>query len=158
MNLFFIFSAEYLFIATIIILGAYFIHQPRASWLRLALFAVPAGLLTWILGLIANHIYVDPRPFVVDHFIPLISHTSDNGFPSDHTLLAAAFAAVGMYWNKWLGIVLWIITGIIAVARVYVGVHHPLDVLASILFALIAVSAWHWILARRTKNKMRHSF
>ncbi len=152
MNQFFIFSAEYLFVLPILIMGVYFLGQPRTTWRTMVLFALPAGLCTYILGLIANHLYIDPRPFVVDHFTPLIAHTPDNGFPSDHTLLAAAFAAVGMYWNKWLGIVLWAITVVIAAARVYVGLHHPLDVVASMMCALIAVSIWHFVITRNTRS------
>ncbi len=108
----------------------------------MALFAVPALILTYLLGKIGSFLYFDARPFVVDHFIPLIMHAADNGFPSDHTLLAAGLAAVGMYWNKKLGIVLWALAALIAVARVYVGVHHPIDVIGSAVIALIAVAGW----------------
>ena len=39
---------------------------------------------------VAAAIYTDPRPFVVDPSIePLFAHPADNGFPSDHTALAA---------------------------------------------------------------------
>lgn len=142
MDTFFEFIAQYGIALPIIILGVYFFLQPRTSWVRLALFAIPAGLLTYALGFLANHMYFDPRPFVVGHFTPLLPHAPDNGFPSDHTLLVSAFAAVGMFWNKWLGIALWAIAILVAAARVYVGLHHPLDVVASVVFALIAVSAW----------------
>lgn len=151
MTLFFIFAAQYLFILPVVVLGIYFFMRPRSEWKRMALFAIPAGLLTYALGFLGNHLYIDPRPFVVGHFTPLLPHAPDNGFPSDHTLLVSAFAAVGMFWNKWLGLALWLIAVIVAIARVYVGLHHPVDVLGSILFALIGVSAWYAILkhARR---------
>ena len=143
MDTFFIYTANYLFVAPILILGAYFLTRTWPAQKRMALFAIPAGLLTYLLGLIGNVLYYDPRPFVVGHFTPLIRHAANNGFPSDHTLLVAALAAVGMYWNKWLGIALWAIAILVAISRVYVGVHHPIDVLASITFALVAVPAWH---------------
>ncbi|MDE2078938.1 MAG: phosphatase PAP2 family protein [Patescibacteria group bacterium] len=146
MDAFFIFSAKYSFVFAVGILGVYFLTRRWPAQKRMALFAIPAGLLTYLLGFIANHLYYDPRPFVVDHFTPLIQHIADNGFPSDDTLLVAALAAVGMYWNKWLGTILWALTILVAVARVYVGVHHPIDVLSSIAFALIAVPAWYAIM------------
>ncbi len=144
MDAFFIFSAQYLFTLPILILGAYFLFSRKwPAQKRMALFAVPAGLLTYLLGFIGNHLYYNPRPFVVGHFMPLIAHAADNGFPSDHTLLVSSLAAVGMYWNKWLGIALWIIAILVAIARVYVGLHHPIDVIASMCIAIVAVSAWY---------------
>lgn len=128
------------------ILAVYFFTRPRSEQKRMALFAVPAGLLAYALGLLVSHFYFDPRPFVVGHFTPLIPHAPDNGFPSDHTLLVATFAVVGMFWNRRLGFALSGIAILVAVARVYVGLHHPIDALGSIAFALIATSAWYFVL------------
>lgn len=114
--------------------------------------------MTYALGLIGNYLYYDPRPFVVGHFTPLIAHVADNGFPSDHTLLAACLAALGTYWNRWLGSLLWIIAIVIAVARVYVGLHHPIDVLGSIGIALVGVSVWHAAVSYVWRDQNRPEF
>lgn len=126
-----------------VILGAYFLTRRWPAQKKMVLFAVPAGLLTYVLGLIAGLLYTDPRPFVIGHFAPLIQHVADNGFPSDHTLLAASLAMVGMYWNKWLGVILWTIAILIGIARVYVGLHHQIDIAMSMIIAVAAVSAWY---------------
>lgn len=137
------FCAQQLVVLPVLILGAYFFFaRPRREWKSLALFAVPAGLLAYLFGIGASYLYFDPRPFVVGHFTPLIPHMPDNGFPSDHTLLAAALAAVGTYWDARLGAVLWFLAALIAAGRIYTGLHHPLDVIASVLIALIAAAAW----------------
>ncbi len=146
MNTFFIYAAKYAVVLPVLMLGIYFLAQRWPAQLRMALFAVPAGILSYALGRLGSVLYYNPRPFVVGHFTPLIAHAANNGFPSDHTLLAAAFASVGMYWNKRLGVALWVLTLFIAVARVYVGVHHPLDVIASMAFALIGVSVWRAVM------------
>lgn len=146
MDTFFILAAKYLFVFPVFILGVYFFTRPWLSQKRMALFAVPAGLLTYVFGVLGNYLYFDPRPFVVGHFTPLVQHAADNGFPSDHTLLVASLAAVGIYWNKWLGVLLWCIVILVAVARVYVGLHHFVDVLVSILIAVVAVSAWYVVM------------
>ncbi|MGH7141795.1 MAG: phosphatase PAP2 family protein [Minisyncoccia bacterium] len=146
MDTFFIFAARYFIILPAVILGIYFLTRKWPAQKQMVLFAIPAGLLACAFGLLGGHFFFDPRPFVVGHFMPLISHAPDNGFPSDHTLLASAFAAVGMFWNKWLGLALWLIAIVIAVARVYVGVHHPLDVVASMVFAIIATFVWYGVL------------
>lgn len=139
MDAFFIFAAEYLYIISVAALAVYFLRQRRDSWLRMALFAIPAGLFALALGTLGNHLYFDPRPFVVGHFTPLVPHTPDNGFPSDHTLLVSAVAMIGTLWNRCLGIVLWVLALIVAVARVYVGLHHVIDVIGSIIISSAAV-------------------
>ncbi|MHB8660806.1 MAG: phosphatase PAP2 family protein [Minisyncoccota bacterium] len=146
MNTFFILSAKYLYILPALILGVYFLMRQWPAQKRMALFALPSALLTYLLGLFGGYLYYDPRPFIVGHFTPLLTHAADNGFPSDHTLLASALAMIGFYWNRWLGVGLWVIAIVIAVARVYVGVHHPVDVLASMIFAIIGVSTIYGIL------------
>ena len=148
MDVFFIFSAQYLFVLPVVILGAYFFMRKWPAQKRMALFAVPAGLLSYLLAFIGGYLFYDPRPFVVGHFTPLIQHAADNGFPSDHALFVASLAAVGMFWNKWLGVALWTIAIIIAIARVYIGLHHPIDVLGSFGVALLAVSVWSLIVNR----------
>ncbi len=142
MDLFFILCAKYLFVVPLVILAGYGLSRPRFEWKEMVLFAIPALILTYLLGKLGGFIYFDPRSFVVGHFTPLISHIADNGFPSDHTLLVAGLAAVGTYWNKRMGILLWALAVLVAVARVYVGVHHPIDVIGSIIIALVAVPVW----------------
>lgn len=107
-------------------------------------------MLIGILGFVANHFYNNPRPFVVGHFAPLIAHDADNGFPSDHVLVAAGIAAIVFVFHRTTGIVLGLIAALIAVSRVYVGVHHAFDVISS--FAIAVMSTWvvHLIDKRRT--------
>ena len=153
MDAFEIFSAKYLFVLSLVILGAYFLLRRWPAQKRMALFAIPAGILTFAIGYLVRLFYYDPRPFVVGHFVPLIQHAADNGFPSDHTLLVAALAMVGTYWNKWLGAALWVIVFLVGSARVYTGVHHAIDILASIIIAIVAVIVWHAIVDRLWKTK-----
>ena len=127
---FFILSAKYLFILPAVIFGIYFLKQPRQAQKHILMFALPSLLLTYLMALVAGHFYNDPRPFVVGHFTPLVPHAPDNGFPSDHALLVSAVAAIGTSLNYKLGIVLWVFVLIVAIARVYVGIHHPIDVVA----------------------------
>lgn len=140
MDAFFIFAAKYLYLASVVTLGVYFFFQPWSAQKRMAFFAIPAGLFALALGMLANHLYLDPRPFVVGHFTPLVPHAPDNGFPSDHTLLVAAVAMIGTFWNRRLAVVLWVLAVIVAVARVYVGLHHAIDVVGSIIISSVAVA------------------
>jgi len=98
-------------------------------------------------------IHTDPRPFVVDPSIrPLFAHSADNGFPSDHTTLAATVAFAVMIYRRWLGAAL-LAAGIgVGAARVIAHVHHGQDIVAGVLIAALAVgiaaATWRWIQPR----------
>ena len=140
LDTFFILTAKYLFLVPVLCSGVYFLLQPRASQKKILMFAVPSLALTYLLALLASHLYYDPRPFVLGNFTPLIPHAPDNGFPSDHALLVSAIAIIGSYLNRKLGAALWVFGLLVAIARVYVGVHHPIDVTASICISILATS------------------
>jgi membrane-associated phospholipid phosphatase len=97
----------------------------------------------YVAAQIGGALYTDPRPFAVGHFRPLIAHIADNGFPSDHALMAAALlAAVALARVRWALMVLPLAV-VVEWARVGAGLHHPIDVVGSDLCvavgALVAV-------------------
>lgn len=102
--------------------------------IRLGIFSLP---LAFIVAKILSIIYYNPRPFVVGNFTPLVNHVADNGFPSDHLLLAGTLASLVTIFNHKVGLIFWTLTIFIAISRVYVGVHHLVDVLASMLISII---------------------
>lgn len=139
-----IFSAKYLVVLPVAVFGIYFLWQLRHDWIRKGIFAFASLALTYVLGRLAGYLFYNPRPFVVGHFTPLVAHAANNGFPSDHTLLLGALAAVGTVWNRPLGAFLWALALIVGAARVYAGIHHPIDILGSILLAIFATTVVHY--------------
>src|SRR5579884_3637252 len=93
-----IFAAKYLvFIDAVLAAATIFllIRRRAPSWLvRYAVIAVLLLVLSYVFAKIGAAVYTDPRPFTQDHVRPLIAHAPDNGFPSDHALLAAALVAL----------------------------------------------------------------
>ena len=63
------------------------------------------------------------------------------GYPSTHAAVAFALAAVAVWWlpRRWRPLV-WAIAGLVAVARMYVGVHYPLDVAGGAALGIAAGS------------------
>ncbi len=157
MDTFFIFGAKYLYILSVLIVLFIFYKLPLEAKKRMVVFGIISCALALIVSISAREIYFNPRPFVVEGFEPLITHEADNGFPSDHTLLAAALASVGVFFHKRAGLYLWLIAGIVAISRVYVGVHHALDVLASAGIALLSALVAYAIIRNtnlwKTPNK-----
>lgn len=140
LNALIIFGAKYLIVAPVLV-AIYFVFKAkpdiRKKLLFLAAVALPSVYAT---AKILSFLYSDPRPFVIGHFTPLIAHAADNGFPSDHTLLAASIAAIVTCYDRKLGIALWLIAIIIGACRIAAGIHHPIDVAVSI--AIAATITW----------------
>jgi len=131
-----IFIAKYLLFVSIAIAILYFLKQTRQKQKEMLIFAVLLLSLSYVIAKIVGHFYFDPRPFVLGHFAPLLPHAADNGFPSDHTLLAAAVAFAIFHFNKKLGMFLLLLAILVGVARVLAGVHHLIDVAVSLAVVL----------------------
>ncbi|MDO8424069.1 MAG: phosphatase PAP2 family protein [bacterium] len=137
LDLIFIFGAKYLIIVPVLLTTYYYFRSSAEIRKRLLIFLVLILPFTYILGLGARSLYYNPRPFVTGGYAPLIPHAADNGFPSDHILLAASLAAAMLFFDRKQASWLWTLTAFIALSRVYAGVHHALDVAASMGLAFL---------------------
>lgn len=82
----------------------------------------------------------EPRPYdVLPHVLVLVHRTTDFSFPSDHAVMAGAVAAGVMLAGRRLGWVAVALALLMAFARVYVGAHFPLDVIAGLLVGAVVV-------------------
>ncbi|EKD32866.1 MAG: hypothetical protein ACD_76C00128G0001 [uncultured bacterium] len=138
MNTVFIFGAQYLYLFIIGLVAFYFLAQPRDRQKGVLFFSLASMSFAYLIAVIARYFYFDPRPFVIDHIVPLVAHAPDNGFPSDHMLLSSVLASVLFYYNRKLGAVAWVLALIVGASRVYVGIHHWADILGSVLIAILA--------------------
>lgn len=153
MDMFFILCAKYFFVFPFIIAAVFFFRQSREVQIKIVLFGLACAVVSYLIALIAGHIYYDPRPFVVGHFKPLIDHDTENGFPSDHVLLVSVVAAVVTVFNKKISLALWGFTILIAIARVYVGVHHIVDVAGSIFIASVVTTLLYYLFSTKMNFK-----
>ncbi len=153
MNLFIIIGAKYL-IFLIILLGAiFFFEQNKQTRKNLAIFGIISLPIIYGIAKLSALFYFDPRPFIVGHFIPLITHSADNGFPSDHVLLSSAIAMVIFYYNRKVGLGLLILAILVGICRVLAGIHHPIDILGSIVISIIVSSIIYYFLPT-LRNKL----
>lgn len=138
------------------------IQECRAT----VLWIVGACLLAYAFNLGIEHWIFEPRPFVSHTVHLLLSHAADDSFPSDHT--AVSFAIVGMLFFTFpallfaagrkrveqegrqrafgllrpllfMGTAL-VLACSIGLARVFVGVHYPGDILGGALSGLCAAT------------------
>lgn len=123
--------------------------KSRPALLRWAITAVLILGLSYVFAKIGAALYTDPRPFTVDHVKPLISHAPDNGFPSDHALLAGAIVALVALVSLWWALPFVVLAVLVDWGRVGSGVHHVSDVVGSSVFValatVVALIVVHWL-------------
>ncbi len=145
------------------------IQERRAAVLWVAV----ACLVAYAINLLIEQFVFEPRPFVSHKVHLLIAHAADSSFPSDHT--AWSFAVIGMLlfafaplWRAkrhstgqtapgtgtgklWVFLLAAFVIGCsVGLARIYVGVHYPDDIVGGAIDGLVAalivtfVRRWLW--------------
>jgi membrane-associated phospholipid phosphatase len=145
------FIAQYLiyFVATAaIIITAVSGRDVRNKIIRLAIFSF---IIAFILGLIAGSLYYNPRPFVVEPVQPLFPYQPNNGFPSEHTLVAMVIAGAIFAYRQKSGILLVILGILIGVSRVIANVHHPVDIIGGVAVAVVSTGI-AWMILKRLER------
>jgi undecaprenyl-diphosphatase len=130
--------AKYLFILVAVIAVIYCLRLPKKQKIELVVFGVIAAVSAYLLAKLGSAVFYDARPFVSDHIASLFPHVANNGFPSDHTLFSAVIAVTVFAVSKKWGLLLGGLTILVGVSRVLAHVHHPIDVIGSVVFAILA--------------------
>ena len=151
-NHIFIFGAKYLYLLAGVIALVGFWKLPKEKKKEIIIFSMIALPAIYIVSKIGAWLYSDPRPFVAGHFVPLIPHDPDNGFPSDHVLLVSAIASLIFPFNKKISAGVWIVAILVGISRVYVGIHHPVDIVGSIVISVVVSAAAYSVFSRFIKK------
>lgn len=129
-----------------------------ASWLVYAAAALVAALWIWgrrdargallatVLGVsvalginqMLGLLWFEPRPFMIGLGHTLAPHALENSFPSDHAtfLWSLGFALLATGAARWWGVMICVVGLLVAWARVYLGLHFPIDMAASFFVAI----------------------
>lgn len=118
------------------LLALYFWRRQARYWLLALVLTVPGGML---LNVLLKHVYRRARPVFEEPLLALPTYS----FPSGHTAAAALFygllaAYIVMTARRWrvralamAGAAAMVV--LVAVSRIYLGVHYPTDTLAAAL-------------------------
>jgi undecaprenyl-diphosphatase len=147
-----IFCAKYLFVAVVAIYFLAIIQASPKHRKALVLTFLIAGVIAVILDKLAGKLYYDPRPFVSHHLKPLISHSADNGFPSEHTVLSVTISTALIYYRRRLGAIAFGLALVVGIGRVAAHIHSPIDIIGGILIGLIAGSGGYFLAERILKR------
>lgn len=133
--------AQYALFAVALAAVVAWLLAPRTGKVAMAVQVVVAAIAVGVLVKTAGAVHTDPRPFVANPSLrPLFAHPADNGFPSDHTALATAVAAVVAVHRRVLGAVLLVVALLIGASRVAANVHHWQDIAAGFVIGLVAAA------------------
>ncbi|WP_321782197.1 phosphatase PAP2 family protein [Burkholderia pyrrocinia] len=116
--------------------------------LRACIVAMVALGANQLIGLVWRH----PRPFMIGLGHTFIAHAPDSSFPSDHATVFASLALTLLLGDaRTLGGLTLLVGLAVAWARVFLGVHFPLDMLGAVAVACATyvLIAPLWVLAGR---------
>jgi undecaprenyl-diphosphatase len=110
----------------------------REAAVRALLAAVVALTMSKLIGLMWFH----PRPFMAGIGQTFLHHAPDSSFPSDHATsmfsVALALMLNQLREVRRFGLVLLVLGAVVAWARVFLGVHWPLDMIAAFVVSALA--------------------
>jgi len=124
---------------------------------NIVLYTTYSATLGVIINRIISFFYYHPRPFAIDLGQTLLDHATDSSFPSDHTTFILSIAILLVYFKRTRKLALFMLTLALfaSLARIYVGVHFPFDILASLS---VAVLVSLFIFIARNKLKFLNNF
>lgn len=134
-----IFCAKYLLVVSVVLILFIWARLSKDKKIAFIIYLAMAGLFAYLIAKIGSALFYDPRPFVSKGISPLIAHSADNGFPSDHAWFTATLAAFLWKYSKNLAYLAGLVAVVVAIARVHANVHSPIDVIAGLIIGVVAV-------------------
>ena len=119
---------SYVFIYIFIVLAIIIPVLIRRDFIYSVLTFLTAGF-TWVAVYVIKHIFTIPRPFITLDLTPLFLETGFS-FPSSHVAVISALTVLVWKVNRKLGIIFAVFSVLVAISRMIIGVHYPLDVFA----------------------------
>jgi undecaprenyl-diphosphatase len=101
-----------------------------------------------------------PRPWVLDSNFTILEQAREAAtgysFPSGHTQSAVGtFGSIAYTTNKrWIRIIAILIAALVAISRMYIGVHTPADVLVSVVVAVALILLLKPLVYAENRNNM----
>ena len=112
---------------------------------RLSAAALVASLVSWYLAKPVKDVVARGRPATLLSSVHAREHASGLGYPSGHAAVAFSLAAVlaPALPRRWRPVP-WALAVVVALARIYVGAHLPLDVVGGAALGVVVGTLTRW--------------
>ncbi|MCP3773855.1 undecaprenyl-diphosphatase [Paenibacillus sp. MZ04-78.2] len=142
--------AEYFFYLAIVV---YWFTRKQENR-RMVAKALCSAVLAMGIGSLIGKLFYRNRPFVSHEVHQLIEHAANASFPSSHAIGAFVIATSIWLYRRKDGYVWLALAALIALSRIWTGVHYPIDVTVGALLGIGSAVAVYklftqWTLARR---------
>jgi len=147
-----IFLADYLPYLLVLLLAS-FLFWPKKDKIKnrvMVLVSIAAALIArFVVKNIVLFFYDRPRPYMdltpVHKLIHMSAAENLQSFPSGHALFFFALSAVIYSFNKKIGIFFLACSTLMSIARIFIGVHWPSDILAGAILGIIIGVIIKWV-------------
>jgi len=142
-----VFLANYL-VYLIVIFLLLFLLRFKKYWKMVLKALTNAVFARFVIVEIIRWIYPRRRPFITENINLLVNKVNQFAFPSGHAAFSFGLATIIYFYNKELGVLFFILAFLVSLARIFVGIHWPLDILAGALVGIFC----GWLIQKIAKK------
>lgn len=113
------------------------------TYKKMTINSVISAFITLIINIFIKLFYFKPRPFVKRRVGILIPSKRDSSFPSKHTLLVFAISTSVFLYERFLGSIMFGLSFLTGLSRIWVGHHYPSDIIGSALLGSLTSMIIH---------------
>lgn len=161
---FMVFLADWLGYFMVAVLFVYF-FKDRQKYKNMFLISLVSAVVSrFVFVEVIRYFYYNPRPFMVlQETNLLIDYEAKSSFPSGHAAFYFALAMGVYFYNKKSGYIFFGLAGLMGLARIFVGVHWPWDIIVGAILGMATALGVYYVNQVRTKlrptvsESLRHS-
>ncbi len=134
------------YVLVAVLVALWFLRKEHRRMIVLSL--VSAAIARGVFVTIIRFLYHRARPVPVEALHRLVVNT-EWSFPSGHAAFFFALATGIFLYNKKLGVVYYVLAALMGIARIFIGVHWPTDILVGAALGMLTALGVDLVLRNR---------